>query len=332
MRILSVVRRGYYGSSRAVEPLFLYFTRPLQAMGHEVRTFDPAVEAAQFGDRAVTERLVECIRSDEFDVVLYQNGSNRTIDTAALRPLSQRHCIVAWNSDDDWQWESCTSKTANDFSFIVTTYPQVYAQWKSSYPNLILSQWGCYSEFSDFNCPKDIVFSFAGAVYGSRNAACRRLRKKAGLKCFGRGARLVNLGLPYFRGAFRLPWLSGYPLTFELINRIWNRSRISFTPMAGGPAGNVLSIKSRTFDMGLSGSLMLCENSPHLEDYYEPNKEFVPFESIEDCAEKARFFSEHESERKRIAERYRDRTLKEHLWEHRFTRLFADLHLAAKSR
>jgi hypothetical protein len=38
MRILSVVRKHYYGSPKAIEPIYLYFT--LQEMGHEVDTFD----------------------------------------------------------------------------------------------------------------------------------------------------------------------------------------------------------------------------------------------------------------------------------------------------
>jgi hypothetical protein len=308
--------------------MFLYFTRPLQNMGHEVETFDPAAVTLEFGDGRATDRLLDRIRSGSFDLVLYQNGADRTIDTSALRHFSRSSCIVAWNSDDDWQWESCTSHSAGDFTYVVTTYPQVFAAFRSSYPNLVLSQWGCYSEYSKFDCPKDIEFSFAGAVYGARNADCRHLRKAAGLRCFGRGAQLVNLGVPYFRGAFRLPWLSGFPLDFSAINEIWNRSRISFTPMAGGPSGSVLSIKSRTFDMGLSGTLMLCEHSPHLEDYYEPGEEFVPFESLADCAAKARFYLRNESARMRIAERYRDRTLRDHLWEHRFGRLFADLRVS----
>jgi spore maturation protein CgeB len=298
-------------------------------MGHKVETFDPGAIALEFGKNRVTDLLLDRIQSGTFDLILYQNGAKRMIDTSALRHLSRRFCIVAWNSDDDWQWESCTSHSAGDFTYVVTTYPQVFAKYKSSYPNLVLSQWGCYSEYSNFDCQKDIDFSFAGAVYGSRNPACRYLRKAAGLRCFGRGAQLANLGLPYFRGAFRLPWLSGFPFDFKAINEIWNRSRVSFTPMAGGPSGNVLSIKSRTFDMGLSGTLMLCENSPHLEDYYEPGKEFVPFESLEDCVAKACFYLRNESARRQIAERYRDRTLSEHLWEHRFGRLFAELRLSS---
>jgi spore maturation protein CgeB len=81
--------------------------------------------------------------------------------------------------------------------------------------------------------------------------------------------------------------------------------------------------------MGRSGTLMLCQNSPHLDDYYKPGEEYIAFESLEDCVEKARFYLANESARKRIASRYRDRTIREHLWEHRFNRLFSDLRLVA---
>ncbi len=40
MRILSVVRKNYYGVPTAIEPMHVYFTMPLKEMGHEVDTFD----------------------------------------------------------------------------------------------------------------------------------------------------------------------------------------------------------------------------------------------------------------------------------------------------
>jgi spore maturation protein CgeB len=77
--------------------------------------------------------------------------------------------------------------------------------------------------------------------------------------------------------------------------------------------------------MGLSGTLMLCEHSPNLERYYEPGRECVTFETLEDCAEKALWFLSHESERTRIATSYYERTLREHMWEHRFADLFSQM-------
>jgi len=97
--------------------------------------------------------------------------------------------------------------------------------------------------------------------------------------------------------------------------------------MRGGPNGEVLSIKSRTFDMGLSGTLMLNEHSPNLERYYELGRECVTFESLEDCAEKAIWYLAHEKERAKIAQSYRHRTVREHLWQNRYSQLFSQMGL-----
>ena len=324
MRILSVVRQHYYGTPNVPEPLSLYFTVPLRQMGHDVETFDHFEEHRVYGKDAATVRLTERIRGGGYDLVLYQTSGEEPVDISAVAETARKTCLAAWNSDDDWQWET-TRQFASHFTYMITTYPHIYEQQRAACPNLLLSQWGCLGLFSDFGRKKDIDFSFAGAVYATRSSACRYLRRRTGLECFGRGTRLLRLGIPYFRGAFHLTWIAGAALGFEEINSIWNRTRVSYTPMTGGPHGEVLSIKSRTFDMGLSGTLMLCEHSPNLEQYYEPGRECVTFETLEDCAEKALWYLSHESERARIATRYYERTLREHMWEHRFTDLFSQM-------
>lgn len=327
MRILSVVRQSYYGASNVPEPLSLYFTAPLRQMGHVVEAFDHFEARRAQGRDGATQRLIEKIRNKDFDLVLYQTSGAEPVNTSALAEIARKICVVAWNSDDDWQWET-TGQLASHFTYMITTYPHIYEQQRAACPNLLLSQWGCLGIFNHFEGKKDIDFSFAGAVYAARSAACRYLRRRAGLECFGRGARLVRLGVPYFRGALRLTWIAGAALGFEAINRIWNRTRVSYTPMTGGPHGKVLSLKSRTFDMGLSGTLMLCEHSPNLGRYYEPRRECITFETLEDCAEKALWYLSHESERMRIAARYSERTLREHMWEHRFADLFKQMGLS----
>jgi spore maturation protein CgeB len=318
--VLSVVRTHYYGNPGAVEPMHLYLTVPLRQMGHEVETFDPYDATAHLSREHRTELLVQKIRDGGFQLVLYASAGEEPVATEALSEISRKICTVAWNSDDDWLWER-TRQRAGHFTFMVTTYPHIYEENRRQYPNLLLSQWACLGTHGEFAREKDIAFSFAGAVYRIRNAACRHLRRRAGLLCFGRGARLVHLGLPYLRGAFRFPWLIGPALDFADINRIWNRTRVSYCPLGGGPSGQVLSLKSRIFDMGDSGTLMLCEHSPNLERYYEPGRECVTFTGLEDCAEKAIWYLAHESERARIAGNYRDRTRQENMWTHRFKEL-----------
>ena len=326
MRILSTVRKHYYGVKTALEPMYLNFTLPLKEMGHDVHVFDHYESNAKFGRERATDLLVEEIKKGQFDLVFYQTSGREPVDTSAFADLSRKVPIAAWNSDDDWQWQT-TRRIAPNFTFMITTYPHIYEQNRSQYPGLLLSQWGCLGIHGDLSGPKDIDFSFVGAAYGPRNRPCRYLRSKAGLKCFGQGSRLVNWGLPYVKGILKMPWLSGSAIQFEKIYEIWNRSRVSYAPMAGGPHGEVMQIKARLFDMGLSGTLMLCDRCPNLENFYEPGKECVTFDSLEECAEKASWYLAHEEERAAIAERYRERTLREHMWTHRFEDLFKQMSL-----
>jgi hypothetical protein len=331
MRILSTVTRSYYGHPEAIEPMFLEFTEPLIRLGHEVGHFDHISTTAQIGADACGEQFVEHVKTGGYDVVLYQTGGQDCMARAAIAEAARYAPVVAWNSDDDWQWDSYTKHVAPLFTFMVTTYPQVYDRARLAHRNLLLSQWACLDSYSDFARPKDLGFTFAGQIYSSRVDECLYLRRRAGLKVYGLGSIRVKFPLvksrPVYRVvAQRLGWLNR-AISFRQINEIWNRSRVSYTPMGASTEPSMLQIKSRAFEMGLSGTLMLCQHSPGLERYYEPERQFVAFETPEDCAEKARYYLSHERERARIATAYYERTKAEHLWEHRFEELFRQIGL-----
>ena len=169
-------------------------------------------------------------------------------------------------------------------------------------------------------------------MYVTRSAAARYLAKHAGLRVYGFMSGMVRTpSFLYWPGlrtlTFRFPAIYGAPIQYDDINDIWNRSRISYTPMEASVGADLLQIKSRTFEQGLSGTLMVCRRSPNLELYYEPGKEFVPFDDLDDCVDKVKFYSQHESERARIARAYHDRTRAEHMWTHRFQKMFEDIGL-----
>jgi hypothetical protein len=302
--------------------MYLAFTDPITDLGHTVEHFDHAEMRSRFGLAGCGERFAEKVKSGSYDVVIYQTSGQDWMEREAIREAARYTRVVAFNSDDDWQWESYTKALLPYFTFMVTTYPAIYAANKGQFPTLLLSQWGCYDRFGRTNEQKDLDFTFAGMLYGNRLSACRQLRTAAKLRTFGPGSGLANLGLPYFRGAGRIPWLYGKALHFEGINDVWNRTRVSYTPLGASVDDGLLQIKSRVFEMGLSESLMLCERSPLLDQYYTDGREYVSFQGLDDCAEKARYYLANEAERERIAGAYRDRTRKEHLWQHRFGELF----------
>ncbi len=328
MRILSVIGKNFYGRSDSIEPMYFEFTAPLRDLGHELEHFDHHSVRRSFGLEECGKQFVKRVRQKGFDLVFYQTAGQDWMPRECIQDAGKYSAIVAWNSDDDWQWETYTRHLAPYFTFMVTTYPHIFEANRRGYPNLRLSQWGCYEGFEGFGREKDLNFTFVGQIYGYRNAHCRYLKQYAGLEVFGIGARLVKLGLPTFRGCSRIPVLSGKAVSgYSEVSSIWNSSRISYTPLGASVDPKILQIKGRVFQMGLSGTMMLCDNHPDLSLYFEPGKEFIPFESLEDCAEKARYYSEHESERARIAKAYYERTKAEHLWRHRFQQLFRNIGL-----
>ena len=333
MKILSVVSRGYYGRSDAVEPMYLAFTDPLVGLGHQVDHFDHFRSNRLVGPARTGELFLEKVRSTHPDLILYQTACQDAGDIGeVVREAARWAPVAAWNSDDDVAWATQTSLMAPSFTFMYTTYPHIYEANRDRHPNLRLSQWGCYEGFADFDCPKDYDFTFAGQVYGSRARDCRILARQGGLRVHGFMSGMVHTpAFLYWPGirrvTARFPMIYGRPLPYREINAVWNRTRVSYTPMEASADATVLQIKSRAFEMGLSGTLMLCRLAPNLDRYYEPGKEFVVFENLDDCLDKARFYLGHEAERARIARAYHDRTRAEHLWTHRFTRMFAEIGL-----
>ncbi len=339
MRILATVMKSYYGQPDAIEPMFRQFTEAPRRLGHEVDHFDHARTRREVGFDLCGERFVETVQQGRYDMVIFQTTGQDQMPLTAIQQAGRYAPVVAWNSDDDWQWASLSRPRAPYFTYMVTTYPDVYEANRSAHPNLLLSQWACLDLGADPSRPKDLDFTFAGQLYGERISECRHLRRHAGLQVFGRGARLVER-----------PWLAWLPLRAPLhvlglyerlrgpalllteVYDVWNRSKISFTPMASSADPKLLQIKGRAFEQGLSGTLMLAQNSPNLDRYYEPGKEFVPFSDMADCTEKARFYLTHDAERERIVEAYLRRTRAEHMWEHRFQDLFRQLGLPPLSR
>lgn len=338
MKILSCVSRGYYGRINTVEPMYIAFTEPLKELGHEVDHFDHFLSLRKVGPERTGELFLEQVRKQGYDCILYQTACQEAGHIGeAVREASRYAPTIAWNSDDDVAWENQTSLMAPSFTFMFTTYPHIYEQNRSAHPNLRLSQWGCFDHFGDFDRPKDLDFTFAGQIYGDRVRSCRYLTKRAGLRVYGFMSGMVRtpqfLYWPGIRKVtFRFPSVYGVAIHYNEINDIWNRSRISYTPMEASVNAGILQIKSRAFEQGLSGTLMICRQSPNLDMYYEPGKEFVTFDDLDDCVDKVKFYLEHESERARIARAYRDRTLGEHMWRHRFRKMFDEIGLGAPAR
>ncbi|MGA2230680.1 MAG: glycosyltransferase [Tepidisphaeraceae bacterium] len=326
MRLLTAVPYYYCNDTRAIEPQFYYLFKVPESMGHQVDCLD-FITAAKISPEHVRRLFLALISSGKYDCAFIATHRDE-FDRQTLKE-AQRHCpVIAWNSDDEWRWNSYSSQQVDWYSWMVTNSAEVYAREKPAHPNLLHAQWACTGFWDGRSTPKDVDFSFAGQYHGRRREQAQFLAKSAGLAAFGMGAKDLNVAVPA-----RLPDDLKAPmyqttLHFESINKVWNRSRISFTPLDSSD-GSTMQIKSRVFDMGLSGTLMLAPAAAPVARYYEPGKEYVTFEDLEDCVEKARYYLAHESERRRIADAYAARTLADHLWRYRIEAVLRQAGMAA---
>ncbi len=336
LRILLCAGLEYYGIPGTRDPIYYFFHDTLEGMGHRVDATDtvPFGTVAE-GREAFNERILASVRKCGYEAVIVAPYGDELLPPV-LDEMRKYTVTIAWNSDDDRRWESYSSRYAPHYSLVYTTYPDVYEANRGAFPNLRLSQWACLGRFRGLDRPKDIPFSFCGQAYGERLRQLYGLRRRAALQFFGRGTRVVT-GADWpdrvlRAAARRIETYSGVRLlpdaflSFEQVNEIWCRSRLSLA-LQRASVGSRLQIKSRTFEMGLSGTAMLSELSPYLDRYYDPGTEFVPFATLEECADLARHFLAHEAERRRIAEAYYRRTEAEHLWTHRLSRLLSDADL-----
>jgi spore maturation protein CgeB len=80
-------------------------------------------------------------------------------------------------------------------------------------------------------------------------------------------------------------------------------------------------MKLRIFEATCSNSLLLTENVENLQMYYEPNKEVICFENVEECSQLIDFYLNNENEALRISQNGRNRFLKEHTSKIRLTKV-----------
>lgn len=102
-------------------------------------------------------------------------------------------------------------------------------------------------------------------------------------------------------------------LAYWEVTKIVNQSRInlhfSLNTVSDPP---VRQLKGRIFEVPLCGGFLLTEYAPHLERYFELDREIVCFESASEAAAKVRYYLEHSEERNEIAERGYERACRDY--------------------
>jgi len=111
----------------------------------------------------------------------------------------------------------------------------------------------------------------------------------------------------------------------EEIVKIFSASKINLnlhsSPNHAGvdPFGDF--VNPRTFEIGACGAFQLVDERQYLPELFDTTSEIATFRSIEELLDKVNYFLAHEEQRRTMAERARERILREHTYEHRMKEL-----------
>ena len=91
-------------------------------------------------------------------------------------------------------------------------------------------------------------------------------------------------------------------------------------------------IKGRNFEIPGCGGFMMTDVAENLDDYYTPGRDIASFTHKRDLVSQVRFYLDHESLRREVAENGYRRTLAEHTYEKRFEIIFRAMGLTTPAR
>lgn len=313
LRILYVAPRYDYGNpARGLSFEENNFWHALSAAGHELIRFDYPTIVGKHGRKAMNAMLVEAAYRYRPDVAFFVLFGGEFEEEAIVEVSRLGVPTVNWFTDDHWRFDSYSARWAPSFDWVVTTARDALPKYGDlGCERVLLLQWGCNQHlYYQMERRKTYDVSFVGQPYGNRRRVVEALRRK------GIDVRTWGYG-----------WPSGRVTQRELVEII-NSSKINLN-FSGSSVPGSAQVKARVFEVLGSGGFALTEWAPGLEEYYEVGSEVIAFHSTEELIEQATYYLRESARRVAIAERGYRRTLAEHTYDARFSRLFRCMGIGA---
>ncbi len=345
MKILYVAPKYDYGKhERGLSFEHYNFFDSLYNMGNEIIYFDYLEILKKIGKRRMNELLLTVVEKEKPElmfVFLFEHE----LDPNIISKISNSGKVktINWFADDHWRFDNYSKYWAPHFNWSVTTDFEAVPKYKNiGYSNIILSQWAC-NHFLYKNIPYNPAYdvSFIGMAYKSRRDTIGYL-KQAGIDVVTRGQgwisgranqdemieiinrSRINLNLSNASIKYAGDWLipiDRIALYNPLVKRIWRKAR-SYLQLGATKAQPILQIKGRNFEIPGCGGFLITEYVQGLDEYFQPDKEIVCYNSKDELVEKVKYYLQHESSRKLIALNGLKATLDKHTYVHRFNYIF----------
>jgi spore maturation protein CgeB len=312
---------GDHSRGRSYE--YFNFYQSLLQTEHQVSLFDFLEETKKSNKIEMNRKLFDLVATERPDITFF-SIFNDELDSLIVKKLSEYTKTVCFFHDDTWR-VGFTLKWARSFDFFTT--PDFFGERKYKllgFKNSIHFPFGCNENiYYKIDTKKKYDVSFVGSWHPQREWLVNRLKK-----C-GFSVKVAGHG-----------WSGGVVAHKEMV-KIFNQSRINLN-LSNSTTWDVRyiasslraivntirspkvseQIKARHFEINGCGGFQLTYYVQGLEKYYEIGKEIDVYLGADDLEKKVFFYLRNPNLIKEISGAGMRRTLKEHLFKHRFKVLF----------
>ncbi len=331
------------------------FLPAMKKAGADVSTFWLEDNGYPHDIHLLQERLIA--RAEELNpVYIFFVLMNNEITSNTLKILNKKYKTVNWFCDDQWRFNSFTSRIAPLLTYSVTVDKFSIVDYKKfGCKNVILSQWATHF-LTEENDIKKVSYKYDITFVGGKNLTREWIiyeLKRSGIDviCFGTGwkngrvsfsemneifkASKINLNLSnsipvdYRYRKYLLKKIIMTFVVFGFKDSLFSQLRsklfmIKSFLFPGRSLKNVEQIKARNFEIPGCGGFELSQYSPGVEDYYIIGTEISVFSNIDDLKRMVIYYLFNEEERERIRIAGYRRT-KNYTYEKRFLDIFREI-------
>lgn len=285
-RILCVFSKYQYAEqSRGISTEYDGFYQGINGFASDVHFFDTSPYLKSKNYSRLNADLIESIANLEPKIAFFVQWDNEIFEeTLSHIRFELRVLCLNWCTDDSWRFENHSAHIGQRYDLMITTERRRLAQYQDRNIPAVYESWG-YAEawkrkpIPARDCVTDIIF--IGMKYFDRQTYIEALTK-AGLKveCHGFG------------------WGSGYIET-DAAADMFNKSKVvlNFSKSISGR-----QVKARNFEIIGSGSCLLAEKAPGLEDELDVDVHYVSFDTPDELVSKALQLVTNPELRDRIAD------------------------------
>ncbi|MBI5191898.1 MAG: FkbM family methyltransferase [Nitrospirae bacterium] len=286
----------------------------------QVQFYDFVTEAQQRGVAGMSDRLMEIVRKEQFDLFLYSPFNiHADILPEALRSITDHTDTqtIIWMNDDRHSFDYNAQHWAPCVDHIITTSHEDIGKYQQAGfgHKVIKSQWA-FNPFTYQQMPgvRTRDMSFVGSAKDNRSDIIEKIRQnRFAIDVFGFG------------------WPGSMDIPYQDMVRIYNQTKINLN-IGDSIGSDDHKISKRIFEIPGCRGFLLTTPADHLEEYYEPDREVVLASSPEELIDKSMYYLSHVHEREVIAQRGYERTIAEHTWTHRLLGIFNHVGFPANAK